>query len=289
MPDAMTTVTVRRSDTGRSARLRWYGVGRAGSVERAVRSSLGFETAAVVYGDGSPVVLGGGSGEPAAIDLLDELGNAVDVAAVKDGASLVARAKRVVGGAGKDRSRSLLRSLAREVLEAWRSLSAPDDLTVGGADGADDPSPRGDWNDPKFQQTLLDVERARSHLANERNILAWTRAALTLASQGIVIWKLYASASAHSLIRPYLYATGALVFLTTPFTMLLGLHRWSGTKRALSSQSGAEAMDHFGKLGVEVQAANVAAVLFAAAAAYVVVGADDSVGADFRISSRIFD
>ena len=143
--------------------------------------------------------------------------------------------------------------------------------------------------DVAFDVTLLDVERARSHLANERNILAWTRAALTLASQGIVIWKLYASASAHSLIRPCLYATGALVFLTTPFTMLLGLHRWSGTKRALSSQSGAEAMDHFGKLGVEVQAANVAVVLFAAAAAYVVVGADDSVGADFRISSRIFD
>ena len=39
----------------------------------------------------------------------------------------------------------------------------------------------------------------------------------------------------------------------------------------------------------DLPALNSVEDLTGAAAAYVVVGADDSVGADFRISSRIFD
>ena len=286
--EACTTVTVRRSNDGRSAMVRWYGPASQACVERTVRAGLGYEMAAVVYGDGKPVVLGGAE-EPVAIELVDDLGNRVDLGRVRDGATLVARVRPPKSGGKEVRDAGgrfpILGAIYREVRRSLR----PDDGrgSITGPEMDDRRPPRGDWNDPRFQQTLLDVERVRSHLANERNILAWTRAALTLASQGIAIWKLYAAASDSSWLKPYLWCTGALIFFTTPMTMALGLQRWKGTKQALNIKEGMDVMSHFGKLGVTIQAANIAVVCFAAAVAFVVVGCDDNVFSDFQF--RIFD
>ena len=149
----------------------------------------------------------------------------------------------------------------------------------------------GDWNDPVFQSTLLAVERIRSHLANERNILAWTRAGLTLASQGLLLWKLYAAArtsDTKAWLAPYLYGVALAYFVVVPATILLGLHRWNATKRALNVPGGMDVQAYFGKIGVRVQAANMLLILVAASAAFLVVGLDDSVFRDFK-PANIFD
>ena len=55
---------------------------------------------------------------------------------------------------------------------------------------------------------MLEMERVRSHLANERNFLAWTRCSLTLAAQGIATWKLYdAKTSSKAWLNEFLYWT----------------------------------------------------------------------------------
>lgn len=270
---------------------RWYGPASAESVHKAVRAGLGYENAAVVYGDGKPVLLGG-SEEPVAIDLLDESGSHVDLSQVRDGATLVARLrpsmkervglkeKKVVGW-------PILRTVLRDLRRSVREV--PDEHVTGVATpDLDRPPARGDWNDPDFQQTLLGVERIRSHLANERNILAWTRAALTLASQGVTIWKLYADLTVASWLKSMLWCVAFAYFLIVPATIILGLERWRDTKEALMVKGGMDVQRYFGKLGVKLQAANMIVILIAAAITFIVVGNDDSLFRDFK-PANIFD
>lgn len=282
------TVTIRRANDGRSQRFRWYGPATAACVHRAVRGGLGFETAGVIYGDGRPVVLGG-SAEPAAIELRDEHGGGVDLGRVRDGATLIARLRPEMRAKKDERSYPLWRVFLRDLRA---SLRGEDGFADGPPIPDFDRAPKhGDWNDPEFQRTLLGVERIRSHLANERNILAWTRAALTLASQGLLLWKLYAAArasDAKAWLAPYLYAVALAYFVVVPSTVVLGLHRWQATKRALNVPGGMDVQAYFGKLGVRVQAFNTFLVLVAAAAAFLVVGLDDEVFRDFKPAS-IFD
>lgn len=287
---ACKTVLIRRAGDGRPQRFRWYGPAPSEEcVHRAVRNGLGYETAGVLYGDGSPVVLGG-AGEPCAIDLRDERGGErFDAAAVREGAALVARLRPGRGEKERRRGWPLFAALLRDLRRSVRGESGAGDWYETGVVAPDfDASPaRGDWNDPRFQRTLLGVERIRSHLANERNILAWTRAAFTMASQGLLVWKLFAAARASDSdhwLAPYLYWTALGYFLVVPTTMILGLHRWQTTKEALNVAGGLDVQRYFGKLGVRVQAANIFLICLMAAACFVVVGLDDGVFSDFRIA-----
>jgi len=231
----------------------------------------------------------GDSAEPAAIELRDEHGGSVDLGRVRDGATLVARLRPEARTRKDAAAYPLWRVFLRDVRASFRGEDGP---AAGPPEPDFDRAPKhGDWNDPAFQRTLLGVERIRSHLANERNVLAWTRAALTLASQGLLLWKLYAAArasAAKAWLAPYLYAVALAYFVVVPSTVVLGLHRWQATKRALSVPGGLDVQAYFGKLGVRVQAFNTFLVLAAAAAAFLVVGLDDEVFRDFK-PANIFD
>lgn len=141
-----------------------------------------------------------------------------------------------------------------------------------------------------LEGSLLAIERIRSHLANERNALAWIRAALTLSSEGLVIWELYASVEKDlPWLKPFLWSTALACFLVATGTIVLGLHRWQATKRVLMTFGAAEVQVYFGKLGVSTQAANTVFICGAAALVFFALGAEcDIIRHSFRWIRRAF-
>lgn len=193
----------------------------------------------VVLGDGNPFLVSG------SVNILDEQQQVLDSQRIENGGLLVSQARG---------------NFDQKICLAAGSWSIDD------------------WNDPNFQSTLLSIERIRSHLANERNFLAWTRAALTLGSQGMAIWKLYAEN------RPKicwlalgLWFTALAYFIAVPGTILLGLHRWQSTKTVLLARDPVEVHDHFGRLGVKAQGANTGAICALVGLAFFFIGIQDDI------------
>lgn len=117
-------------------------------------------------------------------------------------------------------------------------------------------------DDPKFQGQYVKFERILSHLANERTWLAWIRAALTMLSSAFTIWKLYDQVNdrIHPMISLALYILGLCYVLVVPMTVLVGWLRFERTKHILGL-SKVDIHEHFGSLGVFIQAGLLGCVL----------------------------
>ena len=257
-PAPCTTVTVAHDETKRTLKLKWYGAPEQVDVERAAAAGFGLAAPLLLLGDDKPEWLG--NARPAAIDLTDgQSGAFVEVSKLTDGARLVVR-----------------RSRPRDDEEDWRSP-----LKMLGVYVGDEPVPptvdglreHGGWRDVNFQRTMLGMERIRSHLANERNFLAWTRCSLTLAAQGITFWKYYDESDGRTRwLKSLLRCTTFSYFIIAAGTTAVGLHRWTAAKKVLDEPRFLEVSRHFGRVGVWSQGVAIVAVCLAAALSFVALG-----------------
>lgn len=121
-----------------------------------------------------------------------------------------------------------------------------------------------DDDDPSFEGKVIKYERVLSHLANERTALAWFRAALTLAAQGIMLWQLDS--------RPLVAVTAFLYLFVVPIIVYLSLRRWLKTKRMLETK--ADVAEHFGKMHIHFQAGLLLVICIMAAATFALLQDD---------------
>ncbi|KAJ8605166.1 hypothetical protein CTAYLR_000361 [Chrysophaeum taylorii] len=135
----------------------------------------------------------------------------------------------------------------------------------------------GDLTDPEFQRAVLKYERVLSHLASERTLLAWLRAALTMLAQGISIWRI--KGTSH-----FLGATAFVYLVLVSVTVAASIERWKRAKRILMLKH----VNLFDETAVRLQAALVFFVILTAALTFFAIGADDTVFADFK-PSNLFD
>ena len=131
-----------------------------------------------------------------------------------------------------------------------------------------------------FQRDYVKLERVLSHLASERTTLAWIRAALTLLLQALALWKARTLSSRR--LRVYLDATTLLYFLLVPLLLAATVARHIHMKRILKWENAQVKRVLSATSFVALQAALILAVCAAAAFTFVVVGADDTLYADFR-------
>lgn len=255
--ESCTTLCVCLATSSSSRSIRWYGPAvSAAALHRLVRDAFELPKLAELT--------------------IDILGTIIEtdahVACISDGASLVARellpsgpfARALFGDLFLGATRRVARKLANEALRV-----------------------RPDWREPRFQGQLLKFERVLSHLASERTILAWLRAALTLLSQGLSIWILAANTHSSSRLRPWLWGTAGVYFLVAPTTVVLGILRYEDAKRVLLLADD-EAGLHFGRLGVGVQAVLMFIICVTAALTFFILGQSDEVFKDFK-PTNLFD
>jgi len=155
---------------------------------------------------------------------------------------------------------------------AWASLSAaayvPDCSPP--PMGAHDLAAHEDLpDDPAFQGQYIKFERVLSHLASERTWLAWLRAAMTLLSVSFTLWELYAklSSDSHPVLKTVVYWLGIGYAVVVPLTIVVGWVRYEKTKTILSLPD-ASLHQHFGHLGVTIQACLLGAVLVITVVSY---------------------
>ena len=160
---------------------------------------------------------------------------------------------------------------------AWASLSSAAPMRV-----TDDPLPlamqpsassEGLPDDPAFQGQYIKFERVLSHLASERTWLAWLRAALTLLGVSFTLWELYAKVSSDSqpILKEVVYWLGIGYAVVVPLTIVVGWVRYEKTKAVLAL-SDSRIHEHFGHLGVKLQACTLGIVLLMTIVSYSSLG-----------------
>ena len=128
-------------------------------------------------------------------------------------------------------------------------------------------------DDPAFQGQYIKFERVLSHLASERTWLAWLRAALTLLGVSFTLWELYAKVSSESqpILKEVVYWLGIGYAVVVPLTIVVGWVRYERTKAVLALPD-TSLHEHFGHLGVKLQAFILGIVLLMTVVSYSSLG-----------------
>ena len=293
-----------RTHGGEEQRVGWWPPASPRSLRRAIAAALAIP---LPLGSEARLTLRDGDGHLVPLEMSDDLPEGMRLVAELDGDDYEPTRKSLASSA----SRGSLGEKGGGLAGSWRRLfqsSAEDlDALAGGDDDdaqldcAGDPMahPQGRavasalcgylpprdgpgallWADERFQRQLIKFERVLSFLASERTYLAWLRAALTLMSEALTIWKLYHSATS-AWLRPWLYWCGFMFMLCVTLTVVVGIVRWRATAR-IFEMADEDAFAHFGSVGVNLQAALLGMVLVVTAFGYLVVGANNEL-VDFR-------